>query len=206
MNYEKASLAARENFASKVTKGLNKNVSDDGMRFLKLTTLVPNWETYLTEKQKESAVRYVKNLNASEVDYQLKLNVGVTNNRIFGGSTYRGAIGRLEDAYENLKKAGYYDKPVQKESKKTNISDKTLSNVKELISLIIDHQDYSKYLTSAQAKKVESFLRHRSFVKASKELGISPKSLQQSLIGSKGALVKLRKIHNDKLVSSWEEI
>ena len=169
MKYGEASLRAREYFASKVKRQLNKNVTDYGLRFIKLTTLIPNWETYLTPKQREVALRYIKCMNAYEVDYQLNLNSGTTHQRLFGNKTSKGAIGRLEEVYKMLESNGYFEeKEKQKEAvnqtkkNKVRLTEKSLQNIKELFKdcpeLVtkVDNNFYEKNLTKEEKKKLKA--------------------------------------------------
>lgn len=109
--YTQASIRVRERMASKVTKDLNKildkNRTDDYREFIKLTQTVPNWKTYLTEKQLEVVDLFLKILNCAAVDSQLKLNEGITYTRLFGNRSHkneRGAFGALEQASKKIKK------------------------------------------------------------------------------------------------------
>lgn len=211
IQYGEASLKASESFTSQVKRDLNKNLSDNSLRFLKLTELIPNWETYLTTKQLESAKKYISLLNAYEVDYQLKLTSGTTHQRLFGNKSSKGALGRLEEIHSALQEKGYYEKVKKKSEtpKKSNpvrLSPKTMESVRELITLIVDNPDYERYLTKSQYEKVYHFIRLRNFQSTAKFCGITQEALKRALIGSGGALEKLRKVSNEKTVSSWDEI
>lgn len=213
MKYGEASLQAREYFASKVKRQLNKNVTDYGLRFIKLTTLIPNWETYLTPKQREAALRYIKCMNAYEVDYQLNLSLGTTHQRLFGNKNSKGAIGRLEEVYKMLESNGYFEeKKKQKEAvnqakkNKVRLTEKSLQSIKELFKLIVEIPDYEKYLTKSQKEKVDHLMRTRSLVAAARACGVTVKSYKQALIGEGGILDKLRKVNQDRTVNSWDEI
>lgn len=217
IKYGDASLRVREKFASKVRQDLNKNVPDSGMRFVKLTELIPNWETYLTEKQLESAKKYIQCLNAYEVDYQLRLNSGTTHQRLFGNKTSKGALGRLEQVYKSLEEKGYFEELRRKkeaaatkvengQKKKSVLSPKTIQAVKELLSLIVDNPDYEKYITKSQAEKVFHFLRLRNFALTARYCNITQEALKRALIGQGGVLEKLREVKNRNTVSNWDEI
>jgi len=212
MKYGEASLRAREHFSNKVKNQLNKNVTDYGLRFIKLTGLIPNWETYLTPKQREAALRYLRTMNAYDVDYQLKLSNGTTHQRLFGSKTSKGAIGRLEEVYKMLENNGHYAeqnkrKEVAKsDKKKVKLTPKTLMKVKELFSLINENPEYEKHLTKPQVQKVNELIKTRSFVKGAKACGITTLSYQQALIGDGGALERLQKLKESRTISSWDEV
>lgn len=214
LKYGEASLKVREKFSSKIKTELNKNTSDSGMRLIKLINIIPNWETYLTEKQLESTKKYLMTLNAYEVDYQLRLNSGTTHQRLFGSKKSKGALGRLEQVYKILEKQGYFEEQRKKQEeindknqiKKKKLSQKTIQSVKELLSFIIDHPDYEKYLTKSQIEKVYHFIRLRSFAGTARQCGISQDSLKTALIGKDGVLERLQKVYSNKIVNSWEEL
>lgn len=209
--YGEASLRSREYLSSKVTKQLNKNITDYALRFVKLTTLIPNWQTYLTPKQLESAERYLKCYNATDVDHQLKLTYGTTHQRLFGGSSSKGALGRLEDIYKTLERQGFFHEKEKKaeqiEKEKTpKLTPQTILKIKELLKIVVETNNYEQYLTSAQADKVKEFLVRRSLPKAAAALNITTLSYQQALIGSGGILDILKKAIEKKSVNSWEDI
>jgi DNA-binding phage protein len=210
--YGEAALKAREHFASKVTKQLNKNVTDYGLRFIKLIGLIPNWETYLTPKQREAAQRYIKCMNAYDVDYHLKLSSGTTHQRLFGSKTSKGALGRLEEVYRMLENNGYYEEQKKKQEvqtqtkKKRKMSKKSLMAYKELIKLIVEMPDYEKFLTKIQAERVFHFLRLRNVSGVARECKVTRETIQKSLIGEGGALEKLKEASKSRTVDTWEEI
>ncbi|MDF2534124.1 MAG: hypothetical protein K0R18_281 [Bacillales bacterium] len=212
MRYGDASLRAREYLASKVKTQLNKNVTDYGLRFIKLTSLIPNWETYLTQKQRESAERYLKCFNAYDVDHRMKLSSGTTHQRLFGSKTSKGALGRLEEIYKMLENSGFFaekqkrQEAAQEERKQVKLTQKTLDNVRELIKLVIEIQNYESYVTKQQAEKIQLFMQLRNFSAASKKLGITIKSYQDALIGDGGALERLRAAQQQRTVNSWDEV
>lgn len=214
LKYGEASLKAREKFSSKIKTELNKNSSELGMRLVKLIQMIPNWETYLTEKQLESAKKYVTILNAYEVDYQLRLTAGTTHQRLFGSKTSKGALGRLENVYRVLEQQGYFEDQQKKQQelkqnlqvKKKKLSQKTIQSVKQLLSLIVDHPDYQKHLTKSQAEKVYHFISLRSFAGTARQCGISQDSLKTALIGKNGVLEKLQEVYNKQVVSKWEDL
>ncbi|MNB73740.1 hypothetical protein D3C81_496920 [compost metagenome] len=217
MKYGEASLKVRERFSSKIKNDLNRSATDSSIKFMKLIEIIPNWETYLTEKQLQSAKKYITTLNAYEVDYQLRLNAGTTHQRLFGSKTSKGAIGRLEQVYNALENQGYFEeqkkkKEIQAQSQVNNskpkrkLSDKTIQSVKQLITLVVDNPDYEKHLTKSQIEKVEQFLRLRSFAKTAKQCNISQDSLKTALLGKNGVLEKLKSAYEKRLVSAWEDL
>lgn len=195
-----------------------KGVSDKGLRLLKLIEIIPNWETYLTPKQHEAAERYIKCLNACEVDYQLNLSVGTTQQRLFGSSTSKGALGRLEEIVKRLEKQGYFDKQEKlkqkaiessNQIKKTTISDKTKFEIKELIKLVVEMPEYEKYLTESQKERIYQFLRLRSIKTCAKYFGVTEATFKQSLLGRAGQggiLGRLKNAQSGKTIDSWDEI
>lgn len=215
IRFGEASLKAQENFTSQVKSNLNKNLPDNALKFLKYTETIPNWETYLTTKQLESAKKYIALLNAHEVDYQLKLNPGVTQQRLFGSSSSKGAMGRLEEVYKALEEKGYYEKIKKKQEavqaaktakKPAKLNSKTILAVKELITLVVDNPDYEKFLTPSESNKVYHFIRLRNFQATARFCGITQEALKKSLIGKNGVLEKLRAEAASKTISSWDEI
>lgn len=215
--YKNASLKIREEMSAKLKSNLNKNTTDSGLKFLKLIEVIPNWETYLTPKQLEAAKIYIRCLNTYEVDHQLKLTYGTTQQRLFGNKTSKGALGRLIEVYKTLESNGYFEKQKkikellkQKKAKeKSKISEEVINKTKELIKLAFEIPDYEKYLTKSQAEKLNQFLHFRSYKKTAQYLGISEKSLQQSLLGKKendGVLGRLKKVYDNMTVDSWDEI
>lgn len=212
--YGEAAIRAREHFAGRVTKQLNKNATDSGLRFIKLIGLIPNWETYLTPKQREAATRYIKCMNAYDVDYHLKLSSGTTHQRLFGSKSSKGALGRLEEVYKILDNQGYYEDQKKKQEmllnakviKKTRMTDKSLQSFRQLIKLIVEMPDYEKHLTKSQAEKVFHFLRLRNIPGVARECKVSNETVKKALIGEAGVLEKLQKVNKERTVDSWEEI
>lgn len=214
IKYGEASLRASDSFTSQVKSELNRNLSDNSLKFLKYTELIPNWETYLTTKQLESAKKFITLLNSNEVDYQLNLNQGTTHQRLFGSKTSKGALGRLEEVYEALEEKGYYEQIKKKKEaaqaakkvKKQRLSPKTIESVRELITLIVDYPEYEKYLTKSQAEKVHHFIRLRNFQSTARHCGITQEALKRALIGQGGVLDKLKEETSKNTVNSWDEI
>jgi len=211
--YGEASLRAREHFSNKVKTQLNKGATDQGLRFIKLTSVIPNWETYLTAKQRECAVRYLKVMNAHDVDYQLKLNSGTTHQRLFGSKTSKGAIGRLNDVYKMLEENGHFTEiKKQKESsilekkKKNKMTEKILNQMRELFMLIHEVPEYEKYITKTQRQKVNELIKTRSLMLGAKSCGVTIETFQKSLIGKDGVLEKLKNIKDERTISSWDEV
>lgn len=200
-----------DKYTSKVIQEIHKGVSDSGLKLLQLVEQIPNWESYLTPKQREVAEKYIKCLNACEVDYQLNLNMGTTQQRLFGSSTSKGALGRLEEIGKHFEQTGYFDKKeVQVKPQKTkSISDKTKEEITELIRLIVEIPDYENYLTTSQKDKLYQFLRLRSLSACAKYFNITENAFQQTLLGRNGKggiLGKLKQYSNKNTVNSWEEL
>lgn len=215
LKYGEAALRARESFASKVKQELNKRTPDSGIKFLKLTQKIPNWETYLTVKQRESAHKYLQCMNAYEVDYQLKLSAGTTHQRLFGSKTSKGAIGRLEQVYKMLEEQGYFEEQQRKKEiaatlattkPKPKLSQNSLSKFKELISLVLAMPDYEMYLSKSQKQIIFHFLRLRNLNSTAHQCDITVDSLKRKLIGKNGILEKLKEVQDNRTVSKWEEI
>lgn len=212
IRYGEASLRAKEYSSNKVKSELNKNVTDQGLRFVKLTSMIPNWETYLTPKQRESAKRYLSTMNANEVDWQLNLSFGTTYQRIFGSAKSKGAIGRLEEIYKMLENSGFFAVKQKEAEQKTEhkapvkMTSKTLDKVRELFSLISNTPNWKNYLTEPQIEKVTALLETRSFKKGAAACDVSMQAYQTSLIGDKGVLDRLRRAKEMMTVNTWEEI
>ncbi|MNB73735.1 hypothetical protein D3C81_649850 [compost metagenome] len=107
--YSAASIRVRDKMADKVRVPLQKNITDDTRRFVKLTKEVPNWKTYLTDKQLEVVDLYLKLLSSTEVDYQMRLTEGTTYHRLFGSKSRGnlaayGVLKRVHRALEKEKK------------------------------------------------------------------------------------------------------
>lgn len=203
-------------YNKKVLDEIYSGMSDNGLRLIKLIELIPNWETYLTDKQLEVANQYIKCLNATEVDFALNLTIGTTQQRLFGSSKSQGALGKLETVIDKLQKQGYFDKIKEKKQsdknkklKTTKLSQDTKDKVRELLSLIAEMPDYENYLTESQKIKVHQFLRLRSFTACAKYFNITESSFKQSLLGrnsSAGVLGRLREAYNSKTVNKWDDI
>lgn len=183
-----------------VLKEIYKGVPDSGLKLLDLIEKVPNWETYLTPKQREVAILYIKCLNACEVDYQLKLNNGTTHQRLFGSSTSKGAIGRLEEISKLLKEKPIREKQV-KDNKKA-ISKKMKENIMELIQLLSDIPNYENYLTELQKERLYMFLQLKSIKACADHFCISEQTFNQTLFGNTGILRKLKEFQTN----NWNEI
>ena len=219
-NYEDATLRSIEKNTSRILREIHANVPDSGLRLLYLIEKIPNWETYLTDKQLEAAERYIKCLNACEVDYQLNLNVGTTQQRLFGSSTSKGALGKLEEVVKRLEKQGFFDKQKaikqkatevanKKAVKKPVISEKLKEEVRELLRLVIENPDYEKYLTASQKERMYQFLRLRSIKSCAKYFNITEATFKQSLLGRSGQggiLGRLKSAVSEKTVDSWDDI
>jgi hypothetical protein len=102
--YTAASIRVREKMSRSIIKK-NINVKDEAIKFLKLTQTIPNWKSYLTEKQLEVVDYYLQVLNTSEVDSRFNLTEGTTYHRLFGtpSTNHRGAYGKLLEVSKNIK-------------------------------------------------------------------------------------------------------
>jgi hypothetical protein len=217
--YRDAEVKSAEQFTSKVLGEINKGVSDSGLRLLRLIEIIPNWETYLTDKQLEAAEEYIKCLNACEVDYKLNLNIGTAQQRLFGNSTSKGALGKLEETVSRLEKQGYFEKQKalqQKAEANTNkvkkpavISDKTKDEIRELLKLIVEMPDYEQHLTEGQKERAFQFLRLKSIKQCAKYFDVTETTFKQSLLGKNGqggVLGKLRSISKSQTIDNWDDI
>ena len=213
-------LRSTEHYTRKVLAEVNRNITDSGLRLLYLIEVIPNWETYLTSKQLEATKSYIHCNVSSEVDYELKLSTGVAHNRLFGNSKSKGALGKLEEVYKILSNQGYFERVKnnnKKEEKRKNsikksvISDKTKNQLKELFTIISELENYSKYLTTSQAEKLQKFLELKSIKKCAEYYGVTEITFKQTLLGrsnntSSGILGKLKYAYENNTVNKWEEI
>lgn len=216
--YGNAAIKSMERFSNKVLLEINKSLPDSGLKLLNLIEVIPNWETYLTDKQLESTKEYIKQLSASEVDYKLGLRTGTTQQRLFGTITSKGALGRLEEIKDRLDKQGYFDHKknvAYKTEKRLNtikaskISDKTKEQIKELFFIISQVPNYKDYLFPSQVERLEKFLELKSVKSCSKYFGVTEITFKQSLFGrnyDSGILGKLRKVYESNTVSKWSDI
>lgn len=207
-------------YKTKVLGDIYKGVSDQGLQLIKLTEVIPNWETYLTAKQLEATQIYIKCLNASEVDYQLNLSTGTAHQRLFGSSTSKGAIGKLKVVAQRLEEQGYFErqrrikqdknsKRKTRRSNRTNLSQKTKDDIRELFKLVVEMPDYEQYLTKSQKERIYQFMRLRSISKCAKYFGITKNTFKQSLLGrsgNDGILGRLRKASSETTVDDWNDI
>lgn len=208
-------VAKQNNFHTKRTMDeINKGLSGKGQRLQYLIETIPNWETYITDKQLEVAKLYVTCLNASDVDYKLDLRIGTTQQRLFGSSTSKGALGTLEEKEKLLKESGYFDRQQRLQDKKPRLrkkrlTDNTKMQIKELFVLISEVEDYNKYLTGSQTKRLQSFLELKSITKCARIFEVEEVTFKQSLLGrsGKGGIVgRLREAKLNTHVNSWDEI
>lgn len=219
LKYGDAETKSAEQYTSKVLGEINKGMSDSGLRLLRLIEIIPNWETYLTDKQLEAAEEYIKCLNACEVDYKLNLNIGTAQQRLFGNSTSKGALGKLEETVSKLEKQGYFEKQKalqQKAEANTNkvkkpavISDKTKDEIRELLKLIVEMPDYEQHLTEGQKERAFQFLRLKSIKQCAKYFDVTETTFKQSLLGKNGqggVLGKLRSISKSQTIDNWDDI
>lgn len=219
LRYGDAEAKSAEQYTSKVLGEINKGVSDSGLRLLRLIEIIPNWETYLTDKQLEAAEEYIKCLNACEVDYKLNLNIGTTQQRLFGNSTSKGAIGRLEEIVSRLEKQGYFEKQkalqqkaeanANKVKKPTVISDKTKEEIRELLKLIVEMPDYEQHLNDSQKERTFQFLRLKSIKQCAKYFDVTETTFKQSLLGKNGqggVLGKLKAVSQSQTIDNWDDI
>lgn len=202
---------------SKTMKEIYKGLPDTGLRLIYLIEIIPNWETYLTVKQLEVTECYIKCLSAYEVDHQLKLNFGIAQQRLFGSSTSKGAIGRLEDVLKRLKEQGFYEKikknninkETKKPSKPSRLTEETKSRVKQLLRLIAEMPMYEIHLTASQKERVFQFLRLRSIKSCAGYFKITETTFKQSLFGRDGTggiLGKLDDAYKKQTVNNWEDV
>jgi hypothetical protein len=216
VNYDEMMQKSIDYYNSKVLNEINKGLTDSGLRLLKLIEIIPNWETYLTPKQLEATECYIKCLNASEVDYRLNFSSGTAQQRLFGSSTSKGALGKLEEIVKRLEQQGYFErqsirnqKPNVKPIKKSVLSDKTKLKIKELIKIIAEMPDYENYLTDSQKERIYQFLRLRSIKACAKYFNVTEITFKQSLLGKddkSGILGRLKTAYDNKTVNSWEEL
>jgi len=219
LRYGDAAAKSAEQYTSKVLNEIHKGVSDSGLQLLRLIEIIPNWETYLTAKQLEAAEEYIKCLNCCEVDYKLNLNTGIAQQRLFGNSTSKGALGRLEEIVKRLEKQGYFEKQKAIQEKATSnankvkkpsvISDKTKEEIRELLKLIVEMPDYEQHLTDSQKERVFQFLRLKSIKQCAKYFDVTETTFKQSLLGKGGqggVLGKLKAVSNSNTVDNWDDI
>lgn len=214
-------LASRsiEQYTSKVLNEIHKGVSDSGLKLLRLIEIIPNWETYLTSKQLEAAEEYVKCMNCCEVDYKLNLNIGTAQQRLFGNSTSKGALGRLEEVVRRLEKQGYFEKQkaaqekilaeANKPKKITSMSDKTKEEIRELLKLIVEMPDWETFLNDNQRERAFKFLQLKSIKQCAKYFNITEISFKQSLLGKGGqggVLNRLREVSKSQTIDNWDDI
>lgn len=216
--YGSAAIKSMENFSNKVLLEINKSLPDSGLKLLNLVEIIPNWETYLTDKQLESTKEYIKHLSASEVDYRLGLRIGTTQQRLFGTISSKGALGRLEEIKDRLDKQGYFEhkktatqkaQKRAKNAKPTKISDKTKEQIKELFFIISQVPNYKEYLMPSQIERLEKFLELKSVKSCAKYFGITEVTFKQSLFGrsyDSGILGKLRKVYESTTVNKWSDL
>ena len=173
-------------------------------RLIELISIIPNWETYLTEKQLESSEQFIRYLNCSEVDYKLGLSNGTTKNRLFGDSINKGAIGRLELVYDKLISSGY----LKKKHNNKYLSPKVKNSIKELIKLVIEIPNYESFLNNSQKERVYQFMRLRSISECAKYFNITETTFKQSLIGRDGNSGILGKLNSTAYnnISKWEDL
>lgn len=215
IQYGDSSLRAREVMIDKYKVDMNRNATDNGLRFLDLIHKVPNWETYLTPKQLEVARKYINCMNANEVDHQLRLNSGTTQQRLFGsGKTSKGAIGRLSDVRKKLEASGFYERQEKKneakavQTQRTPVSEEIMVKVKELISLIISMPDFEKHLEKDEAAKITQFMAFRNFAAAGRQFGMNEAKFANTLLDETpgGILDKMRRLAQSSMVSTWDDI
>ena len=216
--YGNAAIKSMEKFSNKVLLEINKSLPDSGLKLLNLVEIIPNWETYLTDKQLESTKEYIKHLSASEVDYRLGLRIGTTQQRLFGTISSKGALGRLEEIKDRLDKQGYFEhkktatqkaQKRAKNAKPTKISDKTKEQIKELFFIISQVPNYKEYLMPSQIERLEKFLELKSVKSCAKYFGITEVTFKQSLFGrsyDSGILGKLRKVYESTTVNKWSDL
>jgi len=219
LRYRDIEAKSAEVYTSKVLREINKGVSDSGLRLLRLIEIIPNWETYLTAKQLEAAEEYIKCMNACEVDYKLNLNMGTTQQRLFGNSTSKGALGRLEEIVKRLEKQGYFEKQkalqekakanTNKVKKPAVISDKTKDEIRELLRLVVEMPDYEQHLTDSQKDRMFQFLRLKSIKQCAKYFDVAETTFKQSLLGKSGQggiLGKLKSVSQSQTIDNWDDI
>jgi hypothetical protein len=115
--YEESSIGVRDKHARKVrakSYGGNGKISEKGLMLMKLIRIIPNWETYLTEKQLEAVKEYRYAMSIVDVSDRLKIHVSSADSRLFGDPNpekkEKGALGRLMEAYMLLKKTNAIQK------------------------------------------------------------------------------------------------
>ena len=187
------------------------DVSYNRTRLLYLIKKVPNWETYLTDKQLEATKLYLSTLDVSMVAIKLDLTNSTIQSRLFGKNDSKGALGKLEEVYNKFVEFGYFnkEKPKVTNNVKPILSDKTLEKTKELFDIINKLEDYQSYLTQSQNEKLDKFLSTRSFKQCAKHFGINESSFKQSILGrdeTSGILGRLKKEYNKKYINDWDKI
>lgn len=108
--YEQASIGIRDGYARKTrakSNSSNGKISEKGITLMKLIDIIPNWETYLTEKQLEAVNEYKTAMSIVDVGNMLKIHASSADSRLFGDpdpKKEKGALGRLMEAYIALNK------------------------------------------------------------------------------------------------------
>lgn len=124
-DYSQASINLRDGYRklqrSKYAND-NERVSEKGRYLMKLTQVVPNWETYLTEIQLNSTRHYLESMSIVETARKMKVVESTCYVNLFGENNNHnkslGALGRLLKAYTTLKETGYYERLEKKKNLK----------------------------------------------------------------------------------------
>jgi hypothetical protein len=113
--YNSAAIATNERDLRKYKAATEDQFCKFESEFIELTNNLPNWKTYLTEKQLIISELYVSNHNAGAIDVQLHLGPGTAYHSLFGtiinNKQVGGVFKKLQNAYTvyqkvNLKKGG----------------------------------------------------------------------------------------------------
>lgn len=103
--YQQSIIDAHKRSLMKARIEFNDSFCKDEEKLIELTEKLPNWQSYLTEKQLKILQLYISYRNTSAIDNQLKLTNGVSYHTLFGNNkngknVEGGVLKKLSKVYE----------------------------------------------------------------------------------------------------------
>ena len=102
--YQKAIISTNQRDLSKFRVEINDSYCKYEDELIKLFETIPNWQTYLTDKQLQISQLYINYKNTCAIDTHLKLANGVSYHTLFGSMKNEKQVGGVLKKLRNVVK------------------------------------------------------------------------------------------------------
>lgn len=107
-DYTKAAIQLRDGYQ----RQQRNKYTEQSNQLEKYMQIVPNYETYLTPRQRDAVASYKNHFRISDVANDLKIEESTAQELLFGRRSKKttGALGKLMLAHQLLTENGYYER------------------------------------------------------------------------------------------------